>query len=198
MELQWAEGWSDDEPTWSETASSCGSEAEDEWGEWPEPWVAHDEPERPLAYGAWLCDCEACALALQATALHEPRLPIVLKTGSDRVVVTAEYADQVWATMGGLEPLCYVRRDYLREVFVGQWTWWNGSDRWWSLTRSQQVKSKRGGLPRATRSTARMFGFHEVEHPRVPKELVRGLVVDRRRLIGGRGGEDDDGSVTVR
>jgi hypothetical protein len=51
--------------------------------------------------------------------------------------------------------------------------------------------------PRATRSTARMFGFHEVEH-RVPKGLVRGLVVDRRRRMGGRGGRDVDGSATGR
>lgn len=137
-----------------------GSEMEEEWdqpGPWPETdeddypeewppeelpdlWVAHDQPERPLAYGAWLCDCERCALSLQMAAIHEPRLPIVLKTGSDRVVVTAEYAHQVWSAMGGLEPLCYVRRDYIREVFVGQWLWWMRSDRWWTLARSERTK----------------------------------------------------------
>lgn len=157
--------------------------AEEFWGGWPDLWVAHDQPERPLAYGAWLCDCDACALALRVAAAHEPRLPIVLKTGSDRVVVAAEYADQVWTAMGGLEPLCYVRRDYIREVFVGQWIWWNGTDRWWSLTRSEQVKSKRGGLPRATRSSSRMHGFAEVDNPRVLKHLVRGVIEANRPAL---------------
>lgn len=142
---------------------------------WPELWVAHDQPERPLVPGAWLCDCERCALALRVTAVHDPRLPIALKTGSDRVVVAAEYADQVWTAMGGLEPLCYVRRDSIREVFVGRWFWWNATDRWWSLARSERVKSKHSGLPQATRSSSRVGGVAKVHHPRVPKHLVRGV-----------------------
>lgn len=148
------------------------------WDGWPDLWVAHDQPERPLAYGAWLCDCDRCALALRVAAVHGPRLPIVSKTGSDRVVVAAEYPDQVWAAMGGLEPLCYVRRDYIREVFVGQWFWWNRTDRWWSLARSERVKSKRSGLAQATRSSSRVGGFAEVDNPRVLKHLVPGAVVE--------------------
>jgi hypothetical protein len=65
-------------------------------------------------------------------------LPIVLKTGSDRVVVAAEYADQVWTAMGG--------------------------------------------LAQATRSSARWHGFAEVDNPRVPKNLVRGAVVEAVQL----------------
>ena len=181
-DVNWAEPWLEARVDEEHNAAASESESEDEalWGGWPDLWVAHDQPERPLAYGAWLCDCDACALALRVAALHEPRLPIVLKTGTDRLVVAAEYADQVWSTMGGLEPLCYVRRDYIREVFVGQWFWWNGTDRWWSSTRSRQVKSNRGGLAQATRSPSRMHGFAAVDNPRVPKHLVRGVVVEAR------------------
>lgn len=170
-----------DDSAWADTDWSV--EGDDGSGALPpelelELWVAHEQPERPLAYGVWLCDCEACALALKATAVREPRLPIVLKTGSDRVVVTAEYADQVWSTMGSLEPLCYVRRDYIREVFVGDWRWWMRSDRWWSLARSREVTSPRRGLRRATRSPS-LRGFSDVEHPRVPRHLVPGWVPGR-------------------
>lgn len=173
-DVAWAEPWLEAEA--QEEEAEAG--AEEFWAGWPDLWVAHDQPECPLAYGAWLCDCAACALALKVAARHEPRLPIVLKTGSDRVVVAAEYADQVWTVMGELAPLCYVRRDYIREVFVGQWFWWNGTDRWWSSARSRQVKSKRGGLAQATRSSSKWHGFAEVDNPRVPKHLVRGVVVE--------------------
>lgn len=164
------EVWDQPDP-WPETVEDDDPEG---WPpeELPDLWVAHDQPERPLAYGAWLCDCRPCSLSLRVAALHEPRLPIVLKTGSDRVVVTAEYADQVWSAMGGLEPLCYVRRDYIREVFVGDWLWWMRSDRWWSLARSERTKSKLGGLRHATRSPSTVGGFAPVDNPRVPRNLV--------------------------
>ena len=131
-------------------------------------WVAHEEPERPLAYGAWLCDCEACRIALQVAAVHGPRLPIVLKTDSDRIVVTAEYASEVWAAMGGLSPLCYVQRDYLREVFVGSWWPAMPSERWWSLTRSRRTKHPHRGLKYATRSST-LLGFAKEDNPRLPR-----------------------------
>ncbi len=167
----WAEPWFEDD----EGDDRPDEIEEEEWTDFPDLWVAHDRPERPLASGAWLCDCPACALALHVAALHQPRLAIVLKTGSDRVVVTAEYADQVWSTMGSLEPLCYVRRDYIREVFVAsaEWMWWMRSDRWWSLTRSERVASRRTGLRCATRSPS-LHGFSDVDHARVPRHLVPG------------------------
>lgn len=165
----WYETARDDDPdTWPEEVRGAVEYVK-------EPcWVAHDQPERPLAYGAWLCDCDRCALALSVAAVHEPRLPIVLKTGADRVVVTAEYADEVWSAMGGLEPLCYVRRDYIREVFVGDGLWWWRSDRWWSLSRSERTKHKHAGLRHATRSPSLMAGWGpEVDNPRVPRDLAR-------------------------
>ena len=140
-------------------------------------WVAHEEPERPLAYGAWLCDCEACRMALQVAAVHEPRLPIVLKTGSDRIVVTAEYASEVWTAMGDLTPLCYVQRDYLREVFIGSWWPAMPSERWWSLTRPERTKHRHRGLKYATRSST-LFGFAQEDSPRLPRGPV---VVERPR-----------------
>lgn len=170
------ENWSD---SWNEVEAVAEEVAEQAL---PDLWVAHDQPERPLASGAWLCDCGSCAVALRMAALHDPRLPLVLKTGSDRVVVTAEYADQVWSTMGSLEPLCYVRRDYIREVFVGDWRWWMPSDRWWSLTRSEQVKSRHGGLRCATRSSS-LRGFSQVDHPRVPRHLVPGAPMPSSEVL---------------
>ncbi len=175
MDEEWHDGddWAGEALQWAE-AEEREPEEEPQRLE-VDLWVAHDQPERPIAYGVWLCDCAACALALQAAAVRAPRLPIVLKTGSDRLVVTAEYADQVWSTMGSLEPLCYVRRDYIREVFVAgdDWMWWMASDRWWSLTRSREVTSSRRGLRCATRSR-KWHGFSDVDHARVPRHLVPG------------------------
>jgi hypothetical protein len=135
-----------------------------------EPWVAHEQPERPLAWGAWLCDCDGCRLALVAASLHEPRLPIVLKTGGDRVVVTAEYAAEVWQAMGGLEALCYVQRDHIREVFVGQWWPAMPSERWWSLSRAESSKHAHRGLKYAVRSRSLRLGYGDwPDNPRLPK-----------------------------
>ena len=81
-------------------------------------WIAHDHPERPLAYGAWLCCCEPCALALRVAAENRPGLPIVLKTAMDRFVVPATVAvDARW--QGSFERLLRVPDDWIREVFVG-------------------------------------------------------------------------------
>ena len=136
-------------------------------------WVAHEEPERPLAYGAWLCDCKACRIALEVAAVHEPRLPIVLKTGSDRIVVTADYASEVWSAFGGLEPLCYVQRDYIREVFVASWWPAMPSERWWSLTRSRRTKHPHRGLKYATRSST-LIGVATEDNPRLPRGPLPG------------------------
>ena len=86
-----------------------------------ELWIAHDHPERPLAYGAWLCCCKLCAFALRATAQARPGMPIVLKTGMDRFVVPAAVAVAArW--QGSFERLLRVPDDWIREVFIGPGT----------------------------------------------------------------------------
>lgn len=50
----------------------------------PEPWIAHDHPERPLAFGAWLCDCRPCWVAVQAAAVIQPELEVVVKSDLSR------------------------------------------------------------------------------------------------------------------
>lgn len=80
-------------------------------------WIAHDHPERPLTYGAWLCDCAPCTMAAQAAASEQPGLTVVLKTAMARPVIgIAAYVDAV--TSGGLDALLE-DGDYVREVFVG-------------------------------------------------------------------------------
>ena len=165
MDERWARGVGDD-IEWMDELTVEAERLADELE--ARCWVAHEEPERPLALGAWLCDCEACRIALQVAAVHEPRLPIVLKTGSDRIFVTAEYASEVWTAMGDLTPLCYVQRDYLREVFVGSWWPAMPSERWWSLTRAEGTKHRHRGLKYATRSS-KLFGFAQEDSPRLPR-----------------------------
>lgn len=53
-------------------------------------WVAHDHPERPLGYGAWICHCDACHLALVAATRADPLLSLVAKTLHGRVSISAE------------------------------------------------------------------------------------------------------------
>lgn len=84
----------------------------------PDCWLAHEDP-RPLGWGAWLCDCDGCAAVLAEAARHDPRLPIVLKTELDRVVVTARRAVAVRRAHGSLDPLLWELDDHIREVFVG-------------------------------------------------------------------------------
>src|SRR5947209_2053342 len=84
----------------------------------PDMWVAHDWPERPLGYGAWLCCCRGCAMALAAQAERRPGMPIVIKSARDRFVVPA--ATVVGARWGGaFERLLRLPDDWIREVFVG-------------------------------------------------------------------------------
>lgn len=46
-----------------------------------ERWVAHDDPDRPLEYGASFCDCQACLAVLKTTALCQPDLLITIRFG---------------------------------------------------------------------------------------------------------------------
>lgn len=117
--------------------------------EWVEPWLPHDCPERPFDIGTWIDDCHACVLALRAEAATRPRLVLCLKTEADRILVTAEYAAEVLAAGRPLEDLCYVKGDRIREVFVPVTGRLRPTDRWWSLTATEEAKATLGcdGLP---------------------------------------------------
>jgi hypothetical protein len=106
-------------------------------------WVAHERPDQPLAYGAWLCDCGACLRSLEVAAAAHPRLPIVLKTSADRIVVSASRALREWQERGALEGLLLLSYDYIREVFVGDAPppRWDGE--FWSLHQSLSRKNRR-------------------------------------------------------
>jgi hypothetical protein len=80
--------------------------------------VAHDDPERPLEFGVWLCCCQRCAVALHALAVTRPGAPIVLKAAMSRPVLPAIEAAFA-RSLGTFEDLLVDPRDYLREVFVG-------------------------------------------------------------------------------
>ncbi len=54
-----------------------------------EPWVAHDDPDRPFDRWMWLCDCALCLVVLKREAHERPRRELCLKTDCDRLVVTA-------------------------------------------------------------------------------------------------------------
>ena len=82
-------------------------------------WLACEEPERPLAYGACFCDCPACAVALEAAGDREPDMPIGIKFGlAERCIVDAEVL-----VADGFSADDLVRRfgeegDWVREVWV--------------------------------------------------------------------------------
>jgi hypothetical protein len=140
--------WFDDDEPFdlthdSDQAASVGAD------DLEDMWIAHEHPDRPLAYGAWLCDCSGCLRSLEAAAGANPRLPIVLKTSADRIVVSASRALQEWRVSGALEGLLLLSYDYIREVFVGgaQPARWNGE--FWSL---HQSLSRRGRKARSAQT----------------------------------------------
>ena len=104
-----------------------------------EPWLPHDWPERPFDQLTWIDDCRACVLALRAEAATRPRLVLCLKTNSDRILVTAEYAAEVLAAGRPLEDLCYVGNDWVREFFVPVSGDLPPGVRWWSLAASEDA-----------------------------------------------------------
>ncbi len=100
-----------------------------------EPWEVHEHPGCSLDEGAILCACVTCEAAIYAQAERTPRMPMGLATGSDRLVVTAEYLAEVMAVDRTVAPLLYVSDDYVRRLFVPVDSWWFfRSRRWWSLT----------------------------------------------------------------
>jgi hypothetical protein len=103
-------------------------------GEGP-PWLAHEHPERRFDTWTWLCDCRGCLVALGAEAAARPRRILCIKTNGDRILVTAEYLYETLSAGGTTEDLCYMRDDWVREVFIPA----RGGRlpppaRWWSLT----------------------------------------------------------------
>ncbi len=105
-----------------------------------EPWVAHEDVARPFDRFTWLDDCGSCLVALKREAAERPRLLLCLKTACDRVCVTAEYLAEILESGHELEELCYVRDDWVREVFVvADDALWPPA-RWWSLTLAEEER----------------------------------------------------------
>lgn len=104
-----------------------------------EPWMPHDHPERPFDEATWLCECRACTLAVCAEANHSPYTPLCIKSGFDRVIVSAEYFAETLVAGRSITSLLYVTDDWVREVFVpvGSWRWKAAQTRWWSLMRHE-------------------------------------------------------------
>lgn len=84
----------------------------------PDVWIAHEQPERPLTAGAWVCACKPCSYAIVATVATNPNLRFVVKGERGRKslsaskvlgLVAGETLD-AWASDNGL--------GYVREVYV--------------------------------------------------------------------------------
>ena len=103
-----------------------------------EPWVAHEDVNRPFDRWTWLDDCATCLVALKREAAERPRLVLCLKTSFDRVCVTAEYLAEVLQAGHDAEYLCYDPEDWVREIFVtGGGALWPPA-RWRSLTLDEE------------------------------------------------------------
>ena len=134
----------------------------------PEWWTAHHHPDEPLAVGARLCDCEGCMRSLRAAAEDGLDIGLVLKTDCDSIVVTAEYAVEAVDRTGGLDALCYVRNDYLREVYVTD-QFPPLRPRWYSTAMAAHAGFAAACRRHATRADD-LVGFLDVDHPRMPVE----------------------------
>lgn len=117
-----------------------------------EPWLAHEDLDRPFDRWTWLDDCASCLVALRREAAERPRRVLCLKTACDRVCVTAEYLAEVLEAGHRAEDLCYVRDDWVREIFVvSDGALWPPA-RWWSLTlHEENQRAGRRGRPRTRR-----------------------------------------------
>ena len=140
------------ETYWPDDADDDGDEIDD-----GPPWLPCEFPERPWTGWTWLCDCEACHAALRAEAAVRPRRFLVLKTGMDRIAVTAEYLSEHLDTGAPAEDLCYARDDYVREIYVAPRFWMLPPERWRStLAMEDDAIAGRGRVRRrkAARRTA--------------------------------------------
>jgi hypothetical protein len=100
----------------------------------PSPlWEAHEHPDRPLDPGAMLCSCVTCEAMILSRAERTPGIGIALATRCDRIVVAADYLAEVMSVDRTLEPLLYVRDDYVRRLYLPVDGWWFVPPRrWWS------------------------------------------------------------------
>jgi hypothetical protein len=121
----------------------------------PPLWFAHDHVDRLFDDGTILCPCLDCTEALRREAVRRPRRPMGLKTGGDRIVVTAEYLVEVMEVDDTLDPLFYLPDDYLRDIFVVD-GWWpfRRRARWWSLACEEDEEAE-GRRPVARRVAKR-------------------------------------------
>ncbi|HLG00543.1 MAG TPA: hypothetical protein VI916_08735 [Acidimicrobiia bacterium] len=82
-------------------------------------WSAHDDPVRPLEYGAVFCDCLACIVVLMKAAVAQPDLPIGIKfRNAKRLVIDV---GALAATGFSSEEIaaCYGEGDdWIREMWV--------------------------------------------------------------------------------
>lgn len=108
-------------------------------------WAAHDQPERPLEVGAWLCRCDVCLRALRATAARKPRFPMLVRTSFDRIVITAEYLAEIWQRDPWLDGVLYQPGDFIRDMGAATCQL-PATTRWWSRCLAEQV-----GVPKAHR-----------------------------------------------
>lgn len=101
-------------------------------------WAAHDQPERPLEPGVWLCRCDTCLVALRATARRNPRCPLLVRTSFDRIVITAEYLAEIRRRDPWLDGLLYQPGDFIRDIGAALREL-PAPARWWSRCLAEQV-----------------------------------------------------------
>lgn len=58
----------------------------------PEPWYAHEFPDRPLVEGTWLCCCLLCAVSLERCGVEDSHRPILFHTDAGPFTCDAGYA----------------------------------------------------------------------------------------------------------
>ncbi|MBV8959345.1 MAG: hypothetical protein JO087_11280 [Actinobacteria bacterium] len=104
-------------------------------------WAAHAQPERPLEPGAWLCRCDTCFAALQATVSRDPRCALLVRTSFDRIVVTAECLAEIWTRDSWLDPVLFHAGDFIRDIGVATGKL-PAPARWWSRCLAEQVGAR--------------------------------------------------------
>ena len=109
---------------------------------------AHEDLERELDSHTLLCACRGCAAAMERTAIERPRFVFALKTGADRLLVTAEYLMEVKRVDRSLRSLLYVEGDYIRDIYVPSYGYLWGQ-RWWSLTFKEDCEAVGRKHPRS-------------------------------------------------
>jgi len=81
-------------------------------------WVAHDQPMRQLAYGAWLCVCDVCYGVLRDSLYIQPGLEFVIKAACGRTLLSGDELLEAWDDDESLSQYLRGPGDYIRELFV--------------------------------------------------------------------------------